>query len=124
MEEYMKPHIDKTQFGSIVIEGEEYDHDVFICLDGAVKKRKKKLSKEIYGTSHILSLSEAEYVYEEGAERMIFGTGQSGKAELSNEAKAFFHHKGCQVELEPTPKAIKVWNKASGKMIALFHVTC
>ncbi len=49
MDETMKPQIDETHFGSISIEREEYNHDVFIGLDGAVKKRKNKLSKEILG---------------------------------------------------------------------------
>jgi hypothetical protein len=38
---------------------EELDHDGVICLSGKVKKRKKKLSKEQYGTSHTVSLAEA-----------------------------------------------------------------
>ena len=120
----MKPHIGGTQFGLITIEGEKFDHDVFICLDGSVKKRKKKLSKEVFGTSHILSLSEAEFIYEEGAERLIFGSGQSGMAKLSDEAMNFFRKKGCQIEIAPTPKAIEAWNKTSGAVIGLFHITC
>lgn len=116
--------IDKTKFGSITINGERYKHDVLIRLDGKVKKRKKKLSKQIYGTSHILSIQEARYVYEQGAERMIFGTGQFGRAKLSDEAEEFFNKKGCKVELLPTPEAIKVWNVTEGASIGLFHVTC
>jgi len=37
-------HIDGTEFGSIVIDGKTYDHDVVIRLWGDVVKRKKKLS--------------------------------------------------------------------------------
>jgi len=120
----MKPKIDKTKFGTITISGTNYDNDVIIRLDGRVEKRKKKLSKAIYGTSHIISLDEAKYVYEEGAERLIIGTGQSGMAKLSDEAADFFKDQGCRVDLQPTPEAIKSWNKAKGATIALFHVTC
>jgi hypothetical protein len=116
--------IDKTKFGSITINGEKYKFDVLIRLDGKVRKRKKKLSKEVYGTSHVLSIQEAKHVYEAGAERMIFGTGQFGRARLSDEADQFFNSKGCRVDLLPTPKAIKAWNKADGPSIGLFHVTC
>jgi hypothetical protein len=59
----MKPRIDKTKFGIIAISGTKYNNDVIIRLDGRVEKRKKKLSKTIYGTSHIISLDEAQYVY-------------------------------------------------------------
>lgn len=120
----MKPKIDGTRFGSITIGGEVIKHDVIIRLDGQVKKRKKKLSKEKYGTSHILSLEEASYIYEGGAERLVFGTGQYGKAKLSDEAADFFEGKSCQVELLPTPKAVTAWNGSQGAIIGLFHVTC
>jgi len=120
----MKPKIDKTKFGSITVDGEKYDYDILIRLDKKVEKRQKKLSKEVYGTSHTISLAEVEYVYEEGAEKIIIGTGQSGMASLSDEAVEFFKHKNCQVELLPTPEAIECWNKAKGQTIGLFHITC
>ncbi|MBE9508215.1 MAG: hypothetical protein IMY86_09205, partial [Chloroflexi bacterium] len=71
----MKPKIEATTFGSITIDGEKIKHDVILRLDGLVKKRKKKLSKRIYGTSHTISLDEARYVHEKGAELLIIGTG-------------------------------------------------
>jgi hypothetical protein len=120
----MKPKIDETSFGSITIEGKTFEHDVIIRLSGEIEKRKKKLSKALYGTSHVLSLQEAKYVYEKGANRLIIGSGQDGNVELSNEAAGYFEHKHCQVDLLPTPEAIGTWNKASGDVIGLFHVTC
>ncbi len=120
----MKPTIDKTSFGSITIEGKAFEYDVLIRLNGEIEKRKKKLSKAIYGTSHMLSLDEAKYVYEKGTKRLIIGAGQYGNVELSNEAADYFERKQCQVDLWPTPSAIGAWNKAEGSVIGLFHVTC
>jgi len=120
----VKPRIDAAEFGSITIAGEMYEHDVVIRLDGTVKKRKKKLSKAVYGTSHTVSLEEAKYVFESGAKQLIVGTGQNGALEFSNEAMEYFRKKGCAVDLSPTPKAIEVWKSAKGATIALFHVTC
>ena len=120
----MKPKIDATKFGSITIAGEVYDYDVQIGLDGQVKKRKKKLSSEVYGTSHTISLAEAKHVYDKGAERLIVGTGQTGLVELSAEAVAYLKEKDCKVKLLPTPQAIDAWNEAKGAVIGLFHVTC
>lgn len=122
----MKPNIDQTTFGSITIEGTIFEHDVLIRLSGQVEKRKKKLSKAIYGTSHILSLAEAKHVYEPEAKRLIIGTGQDGNVRLSGEAADYFKRKQCQVDLLPTPTAIHAWNEAAGPghMISLFHVTC
>jgi hypothetical protein len=120
----MKLKIDKTKFGSITIDGEKYEHDVLIRMGGKVEKRKKKLSREVYGTSHMISLAEAEFVYQEGAENLIIGSGQSGLVKLSDEAAAFFKEKGCKIELLPTPEAIQAWNEAGKATIGLFHVTC
>jgi hypothetical protein len=120
----MKPKIDKTKFGSITVAGEKYENDILIRLNGKVEKRKKKLSKEIFGTSHIISLAEAEYIFEDGAETIIIGSGQSGLLKLSSEAAAFFQQKECKVELLPTPEAIHLWNKAKIPTIGLFHITC
>jgi hypothetical protein len=120
----MKPKIEKTKFGSITVSGEKYKHDVLIRLNGKVEKRKKKLSKAVFGTSHVLSLAEAEHIYENGAKRIIIGSGQSGMLELSPEADSFFRQKKCAVELLATPKAIRCWNEAKGLSVGLFHVTC
>jgi hypothetical protein len=89
-----------------------------------VEKRKKRLSKQVYGSSHTISLDEAKHVYQEGAERLIVGSGHSGMVKLSDEAAEYFKHKGCKVELVPTPTAIGIWNAAKGAVIGLFHVTC
>ena len=120
----MKPYIDGTKFGSIMIAGQLCEHDVVIRLNGKVKKRKKKLSKEKYGTSHKVSREEAKHIYEDGAKHLIVGTGQNGCVELSGEATRFFQKKECTVQMLPTPQAVTAWNSADGAVIGMFHVTC
>ncbi len=120
----MKPKIDATEFGSITIAGSRIEHDVLIRLSGEVAKRKKKLSKAVYGTSHTISLAEAEYLYEKGTERLIVGVGQNGMVALSAEAADYFAKKKVAVELVPTADAVTRWNKAKGAVVGLFHVTC
>jgi hypothetical protein len=120
----MKPSIDRTEFGSITIGGTLFEHDVIIRLQGEVKKRKKKLSKAVYGTSHIVSLDEAKHVYQEGADRLVVGAGQEGMLKLSDEAAGYFKDHGCRVDVLPTGEAIGTWNEADGAVIGLFHVTC
>jgi hypothetical protein len=120
----MKPYIDGTKFGSITIEGAAFNRDVIIRLGGEIKKRKKKLSKAIYGTSHVISLDEAKHIHQQGAERLVVGAGQYGLVKLSDEAEDYFQRKGCQVALLPTRQAIAAWNEAQGAVIGLFHVTC
>lgn len=120
----MEPTINSTKFGSITIEGEKYTHDVIIRLGGEVKKRKKKLSKAVYGTSHVISLDEAKFIFEQKTACLIIGTGQSGMVKLSEEAARYFKKKKCPVQMLKTPEAVRVWNKSDGEIIALFHVTC
>jgi hypothetical protein len=120
----MKPNIDQTTFGSITIEGTVFAHDVVIGLNGQVEKRKKKLSKKLYGTSHILSLDEAKHIYKPGAKRLLIGTGQEGNVRLSDEATDYFKRAQCRVDLLPTPAAIRAWNESEGPVMGLFHVTC
>ncbi len=122
----MKPQIQGTRFGSITVDGELLDHDVLILPSGAVRKRKKKLSKAVYGTSHKVSLAEIEYVYEHSGrlECLIVGAGQDGMLHLSPEAERFLEQRGCRVVLAPTPAAIEPWNTAKGEVAGLFHVTC
>ncbi len=78
----MRPRIDSTKFGSIAMDGSDIEHDVLIRLSGEIKKRKKKLSKAVFGTSHIISLEEAEQIFEKGADRLIIGSGQDGNVRL------------------------------------------
>lgn len=120
----MKPNIDDTEFGYITVDGDKIKHDIVIRLSGKIIKMKKSLSKAIYGTSHTVSLDEAIYIYEAGAKQLIIGTEQDGMLSLSNEAAEYFEKKNCDVDLKPTPAAVKHWNKTNGKVIAMFHITC
>jgi hypothetical protein len=120
----MKPRIDRTMFGSVTVDGQVFEGDIIIRLSGEVKKRKKKLSKAVYGTSHIISLEEAKHVYQKGAERLVVGAGQYGLVVLSDEAVAYLDEHGCQVDVLPMKEALQVWNEAEGAVIGLFHVTC
>jgi len=78
--------------------------DVIIRLSGEVVKRKKKLSKKYYGTSHVVWKDEAKFVFEKGCEQLILGSGQMGSVQLSPEAEAYFAKKGCKLLLQPTPE--------------------
>ncbi len=120
----MKPELTGTGFGWIDVEGKRVTHDILIRLDGEVTKRKKKLSKEIYGTSHTISLAEAEYVYQDGARGLLIGAGQFGRVRLSPEAEAFFQDRNCPVTILPTSRALEAWNESDQKIIGLFHITC
>jgi len=120
----VRPRIDQTRFGSITVEGEVYRHDLLIRLEGEVEARSNELSKAVYGTSHVISLAEAQQVYQEGAERLIVGTGLFGLTRLSEEADEYLREQGCRVNLYRIRRAIQAWNRAEGAVVGLFHVSC
>src|SRR5260370_8108328 len=115
--------IERTTFGTITIDGKTYEHDVIIRLSGEVARRKKQLSKKYYGTSHVLSKDEAKFVFENGCEQLILGTGQMGNVHLSQEAETYFAKKGCAVLLQPTPSPIHPFTTPLAQNTALFHFT-
>ena len=92
----MKPAITDTKFGCITVAGSKIEHDIVVRLSGKVEKQKKKLSKSVYGTSHTVSLQEAEHVYEGGADRLIVGTGQQGMVRLSEEAATYLKDRNAR----------------------------
>ena len=120
----MKPKTEATSFGSITIDGQKFEYDVLIRLDGTIQKRKKKLSKKFYGTSHKISAEEAEFIYEDGAQTLIIGSGQYDRVRLSAEAQEYFDGHGLAALAMATPEAIKRWNEVQEEAIGLFHVTC
>ncbi len=99
--------IEDTKFGSITIDGKTYEHDVIVLLSGKVEKRKKKLSKEQYGTSHIISKDEARFIFEDGCDLLTVGAVQEGNVRLSPEASDYFNNKRCKVLVQPTPEPLK-----------------
>lgn len=118
------PEVKDTSFGNITVDNQTYNHDIIITTSGEIKKRKKELSKKLYGTSHKLSLREAKFIFEDGAEYLVIGTGQYNKLTLSPKASDFFNKKGMNLIKKSTPKAISEYNLTPGKKIGLFHVTC
>jgi hypothetical protein len=105
-------------------EPKTYEHDVVARLSGEVVKRKKQLSKKLYGTSHVLSEDEAKFLFEKGCDQVVIGSGQMGNVHLPPEAEAYFERKGCEILLKPTPEAIEMLNRSHANRIGLFHVTC
>ncbi len=120
----MNPSINGTGFGWIDVDGKRISYDILIRLNGEVTRRRKELSKEIYGTSHTISQAEADYIYEEGAQGLLIGAGQFGRVILSPEAAAYFQEKDCPVTILPTPESVKAWNFRHIQLIGLFHITC
>ncbi len=116
-------------FGSIKIDGKEYDHDVVIFPDG-IERRKKSISKKKHGTSHKFTKKEMKSYIQDISDQIQFlvvGTGQYDKLHLLRGTKNYLDLLNINyLELE-TPKAIKKFQEVNinrEKKLGVFHVTC
>ncbi|MBN1639761.1 MAG: hypothetical protein JXA09_00905 [Anaerolineae bacterium] len=120
----MQPHIDVVRFGTVVVDGARYRHDIVISPSGQVKRRSKELSKQRYGTSHTISVAEVEVVWQPGVRQLIVGAGFLGRVRLSPEAEAYLSERECASTIVPVRRAARLWNEAKGGTAGLFHITC
>ena len=118
------PRIVKTTFGQITIDKNTYEKDIYILANGDIKKRKKSLAKEAYGTSHKIGPAELKLLCKGHPKTVFIGTGQSGLAELTEEGKKYLDERGVDVEALATPEIIEAFNKCEKAKAALLHLTC
>jgi len=118
------PEVQAGEFGKVLVGGQIYDYDVVIRGDGQVKKRKKKLSREVHGQAHTLSAAELAYVCAGGVPQLIIGAGYHAGVTLGKDARRFVDERGIKLELHPSPQAAEVYNRTPGRKALLFHVTC
>jgi len=118
------PAVSDYQFGRLTVGGEVYRRDVYILVDGKVKKRKKALAKEVYGTSHKIGPEELSKVCEGRPDVLVIGSGEDGQARLTDEARGFLRERGITVRIAVSAQAAEKYNRAEGRKAALFHLTC
>src|SRR5713226_1851982 len=112
----------KFHFGSIVIDGVTYKHDVVIdrCR---VRKRKKKPSKkfrEEFGHTPVSLEEKLPWK----CQRLVVGTGRYGSLPVMEEVKLAARHRKIELLILPTDAAIETLvNKPKGTN-AILHVTC
>jgi len=112
--------IDSTRFGSITINGREYESDVIVTWEGKVKEAETE-------TRHMISESELLKLLFERPDVIVIGTGQNGEMEIGKDARKFVKKKRITLVARPTPRAVEKFNqlqKSGKKVVAYMHVTC
>jgi hypothetical protein len=112
----------KCRFGSLRINGKKHGKDV-ILDQGAVRKRKKKPSREYreqFGHTPV-SLKE-EIPWE--CKRLVIGTGMEGRLPVMEEVAAEAQRRGIELVVCPTPEAVQLLKDNPAATNAILHVTC
>ena len=119
--------IEDYNFGSIVINGETYNHDVQVFWTDQVFDWWRN-------DSHVIDVEDVIDVVEQKPESIVIGTGESGMAKVTEAAQKFIEARGIKLFVAPTEQAIKTFNirkeesaEEEGrleKVIGLFHLTC
>lgn len=114
--------IDRFSFGSIRIDGKDYDHDVVI-EDHSIHKRKKSPSKAYRDRFGHTPLSSGEAIPWD-CDRLVIGTGAYGRLPIMDEVKNEAQRRDVELIILPTEQAIKAFEVAEPHTNAIFHVTC
>jgi hypothetical protein len=114
--------IDGYAFGSIRIDGVDYEHDVVIARR-RVRKRKKRPSKPFRDAFGHTPLSIEEDIPWD-CRRLVVGTGASGALPVMEEVTAEAARREVTLVTVPTPEAIRMLEDDPEDTNAILHVTC
>ncbi len=119
--------IEQYKFGLIVVDGKAYNHDIEIRWTDEVLPWSRK-------ESHIIEAEDVKRAIEQNPDTIIIGIGESGKAEVAEEAKEIIRSKGIELIIDLTEQATRTFNVINDeseeeegrqrKVIGFFHLTC
>lgn len=118
------PELRRTGSGEVTVGRKAYSRDVYVLVDGKVKKRKKSLARQECGAAHHIGPKELERVCKGGPEVLFVGTGQLGRIELTEEAQRYLQQRAIECRALPTAEAVEAYNASKQRKAALIHVTC
>ncbi|MCD6500587.1 hypothetical protein J7K42_01045 [bacterium] len=95
--------IEKYHFGSITINGKTYNHDVEVRWSGEVLDWRRK-------ESHLIAVEDIKRALGQSPEVIVIGTGESGMARVTEEAKKEIEEKGIKLIIDRTEEAVKSFN--------------
>ena len=96
--------IQSFEFGKIVIDGQEYTHDIMITPDGQVHKWWRK-------EGHLVSLDDLKLLLDDPPKLLIVGAGTNGMMSFPDSLKDYLREKGIEVTYERTNRAVELFNQ-------------
>ena len=111
------------RFGSIEVEGREYDNDIVID-GGRVRKRRKKPSKPYRGEFGHTPLS-ADEELPWGGGQLIIGTGAYDSLPIMPQVREEARRRGVDLTAVPTNDSCRLITSLDRRDVhAVLHVTC
>jgi hypothetical protein len=111
------------RFGSVEVDGREYNHDI-VLEGGRVRKRQKKASKRYrdhFGHTPLSADEELPW----GGDRLIIGTGAYGSLPIMAEVVEEARRRGVDITALPTEDACRlIASLDENEVHAVLHVTC
>jgi hypothetical protein len=115
--------IEYPGFGSIVVEGVRFEHDVVIEA-GTVRRRVKRPSRPHRARFGHTPLSAAEDLPWGGGD-LVVGTGHSGRLPVLDDVAAEARERGIRLTTVPTSEACALLAEVPrDQVFAVLHVTC
>ena len=114
--------IEEFAFGSIRIDGIQYEHDIVVDR-GKISKRRKKASKKLRSSYGHTPLSLEEEIPWK-CRRLVVGTGASGAMPVVHELELEAKRRNIELVIVPTPEAIDLLQQSADGTNAILHVTC
>lgn len=109
-------------FGTIVVDGISYDHDIVI-QGGRVSRRDKGPSRSLASGGHT-PLSAAEAI-PWSRSRLVVGSGFSGRLPILPDVHSIATERGVELVVLPTSEACALLRTLEpDKVNAILHVTC
>ena len=109
-------------FGSIMVDGVTYEHDLVIDR-GKIRKRKKVASRKFRGAYGHTPLSAAEDIPWR-CRRLVIGTGADGALPVMAQVRDEARRRKVDLVVLPTADAIGTLAKGQADTNVILHLTC
>jgi hypothetical protein len=112
-------HVDRYEFGTIVIDGQTFKNDVLIW-PGRIK------SDWWRREGHFLQLDDVAEALAADPQVLVVGQGAYGRMEVDPVLAAYLKDRGVELLAYPTQEACQVINDLAAKrrLAAALHLTC
>jgi glucokinase len=117
------PVISQAEFGEVTVDQKSYGRDIYIDVDGQVKKRDLDKLQRRYGNVQTVGAKELAKLCKGGPEVLLVGTGDKGRLELAEDGQRYLSRRSIQWKLMSTVELVAAYNSAKARKAALIHVT-